>query len=229
VLEGDKLYGRGGADDGYAIFGSLAAIMALQQQGIAHARCVVMIEACEESGSYDLPAYIDHLAPRIGDLSLVVCLDSGCANYDQLWSTTSLRGLVIGRLEVSLLSEGVHSGDGTGVVAASERVIRALLDRLDDSHTGQMKLPALSTQIPRARVLQAEKTAEVIGDEVWDKFPLQPGVKATTPATINPGSTTRESTGAVSPLYANLDFAKKSGWSRFIAAYVAAVQRRPRG
>ncbi|HUJ57206.1 MAG TPA: M20 family metallopeptidase [Kofleriaceae bacterium] len=180
VLEGDKLYGRGGADDGYAIFASLTAINALRRDKLPHARCVVVIEACEESGSGDLPAYIEHLMPRIGALSLVVCLDSGCASYDQLWSTTSLRGLVIGNLEVSLLGEGVHSGDGTGVVAASERVIRILLDRLEDSHTGQIKLAELATQIPRQRVLQAERTAQVIGDDVWAKFPLQPGVEPVT-------------------------------------------------
>src|ERR1041384_2229757 len=173
VIEGDKLYGRGGADDGYAIFASLSAINALRREKIPHARCVVLIEACEESGSYDLPAYIDHLAPRIGQLSLVVCLDSGCANYDQLWSITSLRGLVTGNLDVSLLTEGVHSGDGTGVIAASERVIRQLLDRIEDVQTGQIKLAALSTQIPRQRILQAERTAKVIGDEIYTKFPLQ--------------------------------------------------------
>jgi acetylornithine deacetylase/succinyl-diaminopimelate desuccinylase-like protein len=180
VIEGDKLYGRGGADDGYAIFASLTAIQALRRDGIPHARCVILIEACEESGSFDLPAYIEHLAPRIGELSLVVCLDSGCANYDQLWSTTSLRGLVVGTLEVSLLSEGVHSGDGTGVIAASERVIRQLLDRIDDSMTGVVKLEALSTPIPPERVQQAERTAEVLGDEVWTKFPVQPGVQPVT-------------------------------------------------
>jgi len=180
VIEGDKLYGRGGADDGYAIFASLTAINALRRDKIPHARCVVLIEACEESGSYDLPAYIDHLAPRIGQLSLVVCLDSGCANYEQLWSTTSLRGNITGNLEVSLLTEGVHSGDGTGVVAASERVVRMLLDRIEDSHTGQLKLAALSTKIPAQRVLQAERTAEVIGDEIFSKFPLQPGVEPVT-------------------------------------------------
>ena len=180
VIEGDKLYGRGGADDGYAIFASLTAVNAVRRDKLPHARCVILIEACEESGSYDLPAYIEHLKGRIGELSLVVCLDSGCANYDQLWSTTSLRGLVIGNLEVSLLTEGVHSGDGTGVVAASERVIRQLLDRLDDSHTGVMKLDALVTQIPRQRVLQAERTAAVIGDEVWNKFPYQAGAQPVT-------------------------------------------------
>jgi acetylornithine deacetylase/succinyl-diaminopimelate desuccinylase-like protein len=180
VIEGDKLYGRGGADDGYAIFASLTAINALRRDKVPHARCVVLIEACEESGSVDLPAYIDHLASRIGQVSLAVCLDSGCANYDQLWSTTSLRGLVLGNLEVSLITEGVHSGDGTGVIAASERVTRQLLDRLEDSHTGQIKLAALATEIPRQRVLQAERTAQVIGDDVFSKFPLQPGVEPVT-------------------------------------------------
>ena len=114
-LEGDKLYGRGGADDGYAMFGALSALLALREQRVAHARCVVLIEACEESGSYDLPFYVDHLAGRIGSPSLVVCLDSGCGNYDQLWLTTSLRGVASGTLRVQVLDEGVHSGDASGI------------------------------------------------------------------------------------------------------------------
>jgi acetylornithine deacetylase/succinyl-diaminopimelate desuccinylase-like protein len=178
VLEGDKLYGRGGADDGYAIFASLTALAALRRDGLPHARAVVLIEACEESGSYDLPAYIEHLAPRIGELSLVVCLDSGCANYDQLWSTTSLRGLIVGTLEVSLLSEGVHSGDGSGLVASSFRVVRQLLERLEDANTGTIKLEALHVPIPSEREAQARAAAEVLADEVWQKLPLQPGVRA---------------------------------------------------
>jgi acetylornithine deacetylase/succinyl-diaminopimelate desuccinylase-like protein len=177
VLEGDKLYGRGGADDGYAIFASLTALAALRRDGLPHARAVVLIEACEESGSYDLPAYIAHLAPRIGQPSLVVCLDSGCANYDQLWSTTSLRGIVVGTLEVSLLSEGVHSGDASGVVASSFRVLRTLLERLEDADTGLIKLEALHVPIPAERVEQARRAAEVLRDEVWRKFPLNPGVQ----------------------------------------------------
>jgi acetylornithine deacetylase/succinyl-diaminopimelate desuccinylase-like protein len=177
VLEGDRLYGRGGADDGYSAFASLAAIGALQRQGIPHARCVVIIEACEESGSHDLPAYIDHLADRIGTPSLVVCLDSGCGNYDQLWCTTSLRGVVTANLHVSLLSEGIHSGDGSGIVASSFRVLRRLLSRLEDPDTGRILLEELHGAVPDDRVVQAEKVAEVLGDEVWDKFPLQPGVR----------------------------------------------------
>jgi acetylornithine deacetylase/succinyl-diaminopimelate desuccinylase-like protein len=176
VREGDKLYGRGVADDGYALFAAVTVVGALRRDGLPHARTLIMIEACEESGSSDLPAYVEHLAPRMGTPSLVVCLDSGCANYDSLWVTTSLRGLVIGTLEVSLLTEGVHSGDGTGVIAASERVLRLLLDRLEDSSTGAMRVPELQTAIPPARREQAERTAELLGDAVWRKFPVQPGV-----------------------------------------------------
>lgn len=177
VLEGDQLFGRGGADDGYSLFASLTALGALERDGIPHARAVILIEACEESGSYDLPAYIEHLAPRIGELSLVVCLDSGCANYDQLWCTTSLRGAVFGTLEVSLLREGVHSGDGTGVVADSFRVARALLERIEDSQSGEMRLPELYAEIPEARRKQAARAAEAIGDATWNKFPYQPGAR----------------------------------------------------
>ena len=180
VLDGDRLYGRGGADDGYAIFASLTSVEALRRDKIPHARCVILIEACEESGSFDLPAYIEHLAPRIGTPSLVVCLDSGCGNYDQLWCTTSLRGLVIGTLEIELLSEGVHSGDGSGVIPSSFRVARQLLDRLEDAGTGQIKPVDLSVTIPRERVLQAARAAEVLGDEIWTKFPVLEGVEPVT-------------------------------------------------
>ena len=176
VIKDDKLYGRGGADDGYAIFGSLAAIQALQQQGVPHARCVVLIEACEESGSYDLPAYVDHLADRIGKPSLVVCLDSGCGNYDQLWCTTSLRGLAGGNLTVQVLSEGVHSGDASGIVPSSFRLLRQLLSRLEDEATGRIKVEGLYVEIPAERVEQAGKVAGVIGDEVFSKFPFLDGM-----------------------------------------------------
>ncbi len=177
VMKGDRLYGRGGADDGYAIFGSLAAIQALQAQGTPHARCVVIIEACEESGSYDLPAYVDHLADRIGKPSLVVCLDSGCGNYDQLWCTTSLRGLAGGNLGVEVLEEGVHSGDASGIVASSFRLLRQLLSRMEDENTGRILIEEMHVDIPAERLQQAENVAEVLGTAVYDKFPLLPGMQ----------------------------------------------------
>jgi acetylornithine deacetylase/succinyl-diaminopimelate desuccinylase-like protein len=177
VREGDKLYGRGGADDGYSSFASLAALRLVQEQNVPHARCVVLIEACEESGSTDLPAYIAHLAERIGKPSLVICLDSGCGNYDQLWMTTSLRGLVSGNLKVEVITEGVHSGDASGIVPSSFRILRQLLSRIDDEQTGRVKLDGLQVQVPAERLKQARLTAEVLGDEVWSKFPFVQGAR----------------------------------------------------
>ena len=175
-LEGHKLYGRGGADDGYAMFGALSALLALREQRVAHARCVVLIEACEESGSYDLPYYVDHLAGRIGSPSLVVCLDSGCGNYDQLWLTTSLRGIASGTLKVQVLDEGVHSGDASGVVPSSFRILRRLLSRLEDEETGAVRPAELYAQVPPERVAQARRAAAALGDTVYTKFPLMPGM-----------------------------------------------------
>jgi acetylornithine deacetylase/succinyl-diaminopimelate desuccinylase-like protein len=177
VIKGDKLYGRGGADDGYAMFGALTAIAALKQQKIPHARCVVLIEACEESGSYDLPYYIDHLAARIGKPSLVICLDSGCGNYDQLWVTTSLRGMFAGTLTVRVLEEGVHSGDASGIVPSSFRIARQLVSRIEDEATGTIKLQDLNVQIPPERIEQAKRAAAALGDQVWAKFPFAGGTK----------------------------------------------------
>ena len=177
VIEGDKLFGRGGADDGYAIFGSLAAILALQAQKIPHARCVVIIEACEESGSYDLPYYVDHLASRIGKPSLIVCLDSGCGNYEQMWLTTSLRGMTGGNLTVTVLDEGVHSGDASGVVASSFRILRQVLSRLEDENTGHIKPESLHMEIPPQRREQAKRSADVLGDAIYSKFPLHQGMQ----------------------------------------------------
>ena len=175
LLDGDRLYGRGGADDGYAMFGALTALAGLRDQGVPHARCLVLIEACEESGSYDLPFYIDHLAGRIGSPSLVVCLDSGCANYDQLWMTTSLRGIAAGTLTVSVLDEGVHSGDASGVVPSSFRILRQLLSRLEDEATGAIRPAALYAQVPAERLDQAKRAAAALGAETYRKFPFTSG------------------------------------------------------
>jgi len=177
VQRDDKLYGRGGADDGYAMFAAISALLALKEQNLPHARAVIVIEVCEESGSPDLPFYIDHLADRIGTPDLVVCLDSGCGNYDQLWLTTSLRGMVIGNLTVKVLTEGVHSGDASGMVASSFRIARQLLSRIEDEATGQMRLDDLFVQIPPDRSQQAKDAAAILGDEVYTKFPFAPGVK----------------------------------------------------
>jgi len=177
VLRGDKLYGRGGADDGYAAFGSLTAIMAVQKEQLPHARCVVIIEACEESGSYDLPFYIEHLSDRIGTPSLVICLDSGAGNYEQLWLTVSLRGLAAGTLRADVLNEGVHSGYASGVVPSSFRVLRQLLSRLENETTGQVLPDYLHAEIPAQRLDQTREVAEALGDKVFSAYPFTEGTR----------------------------------------------------
>ena len=177
VREGDKLYGRGGADDGYSAFASLGAIRLLQEQKIPHARCVVLIEAQEESGSPDLPAYIEALAHRIGRPTLIVCLDSGAGNYEQLWSTTSLRGIAGGVLRVEILTEGVHSGSATGIVPSTFRIMRQLLSRIEDQGTGRVLLDDLYVEIPEARRAQIAASAETLRHEVVDTLPWVPGAR----------------------------------------------------
>ncbi len=177
VLKNNRLYGRGGADDGYAMFAALSALLALAESGTAHARCVITIEAGEESGSPDLPFYMDHLAGRIGTPDLVVCLDSGCGNYDQLWLTTSLRGIAAGNLSVRVLSEGVHSGDASGIVPSSFRILRMLLSRIEDEASGTLQLAECFAEIPADRKAEARATAAILGDEVFTKMPFAGSTK----------------------------------------------------
>jgi acetylornithine deacetylase/succinyl-diaminopimelate desuccinylase-like protein len=178
VLRDGKLYGRGGADDGYAVFSSLTAIRLLQEQKIQHARCVVLIEACEESGSYDLPHYVEQLADRIGTPTLVVCLDAECGNYDQLWCTTSLRGNLVGDLIIEGLTEGIHSGAGTGIAPSVFRIARTLLARVESDVTGDLLVDELTVPIPAARIEQARAAAAVLGDQIAGKLPFVPGARA---------------------------------------------------
>lgn len=177
VRRGDRLYGRGGADDGYAAFAAITAVEALESLGVPHARCVALIEACEESGSVDLPAYVDALRDRIGNPGLIVCLDSSCGTYDRLWGTTSLRGLVGGTLAVEVLTEGVHSG-ASGIVPSSFRVLRRVLSRLEDEATGAILPRDLHVEVPPERLAQARAVAVTLGDEVWGRLPLVAGMRA---------------------------------------------------
>jgi acetylornithine deacetylase/succinyl-diaminopimelate desuccinylase-like protein len=177
VIKGDRLYGRGGADDGYAMYGALSAVLALHDQNVAHAPLRILIEACEESGSYDLPFYVDHLADRIGSPGLVVCLDSGCGDYERLWLTTSLRGLATATLTVRVLTEGVHSGDASGIVPSSFRIARLLLSRLESEATGEIVPRGFYVDIPQSRLAQAKEAAAILGKDVYAKFPFAGGTK----------------------------------------------------
>ena len=186
--EAGKLYGRGGADDGYAVYAAITAVEALKAQGLTHPRIVGLIETCEESGSHDLPPYLDVLSTRLGEVTLVVCLDSGAGNYDQLWLTTSLRGMVSGVLKVEILTEGVHSGDSSGVVPSSFRILRHVLDRLEDSATGQLLPKSFHCPLPADRAAQVRAAAVILGDQAWKTFPWACGADGgnTLPTTTDP-------------------------------------------
>jgi acetylornithine deacetylase/succinyl-diaminopimelate desuccinylase-like protein len=177
VIRDGRLYGRGAADDGYAVFSSLTAIAALKEQQLRLPRCVVLIEACEESGSYDLPAHLAALGPALGEPSLVVCLDAECGNYEQVWCTTSLRGNLVGTLTVRVLTEGVHSGMATGIAPTPFRILEQLLARLENPVTGDLLLEELHVPIPPDRRAQAAAAARVLGDEVAGKLPWARGVQ----------------------------------------------------
>jgi len=179
VLDGDRLYGRGGADDGYAAFASLAAIEAVHAAAGAHTRLVVLIEASEESGSPDLPAHVEALADRLGSPSLVICLDSGCIDYERMWVTTSLRGMAAATLHVDIVDEGLHSGDVSGMVPSTFRITRTLLSRLEDEQTGMVTLDAVDVDIPADRLAQAAATASEIGS-IADRYPFVDGAEPTT-------------------------------------------------
>ena len=177
VREGDRLYGRGSADDGYATFSAMCALEVLRENALGHGRVLVLIEASEESGSPDLEPYITHLARRIGEQQLIVCLDASCATYDRLWVTTSLRGLLNGELRVDVLKEGVHSGLGGGIVPSSFRICRQLLSRLEDERTGEITVSALNTTLPAHRVNEIAEVAAEFGDEVAGIFPGVQGLE----------------------------------------------------
>lgn len=172
VIENGRLYGRGAADDGYAVYAALTAIGALDAGEVARPRCVGIIETCEESGSYDLPAYLDALMPRMGQVGLLIGLDSGCGDYERLWTTTSLRGVVGGLLTVEVLREGVHSGAASGIVPSSFRILRLLLDRLEDARTGELIDPVFSAPIPAERAQQARAASAILGERAWREFPF---------------------------------------------------------
>jgi acetylornithine deacetylase/succinyl-diaminopimelate desuccinylase-like protein len=176
VEEDGKLYGRGGADDGYAWFAALLAVKTVQTQKLKHNRVIVLIEADEESGSHDIPHYITSMKSRIGTPALIVCTDSGCGNYDQLWMTNTLRGVVTGVLKVKITTEGVHSGDASGIIPETFRIVRQIIDRVDDKKTGTVARP-FHVNIPGDRYKQAEDVAKVIGKSLLGKFPWVEGAK----------------------------------------------------
>eukprot|EP00933_Yihiella_yeosuensis_P034893 TRINITY_DN28397_c0_g1_i1.p1 TRINITY_DN28397_c0_g1~~TRINITY_DN28397_c0_g1_i1.p1 ORF type:complete len:537 (-),score=103.45 TRINITY_DN28397_c0_g1_i1:359-1918(-) len=160
VVRDGKLYGRGAVDDGYHPFCYGIAIKALQRQGKAHPRMVILSECSEESGSMHLGHYVEKLAPRIGTPSACFCCDAGGDDYETLWVTTSLRGTIRASVNISMLKTGQHSGVFGGAFPDPFRVARMLLARIEDPNTGKILVPECHTKIPIER--QSEMKALAI-------------------------------------------------------------------
>lgn len=178
VIRGHRLYGRGAADDGYSGYAATSAIEAVRATGGRHARCLVLLETSEESGSPDLDAYLEAYRARLGDISLVVCLDAGGQDYERLWLTTSLRGLCSVTATVTVLESGQHSGTASGVVPSSFRIFRQLLDRIEDSRSGEILLPELHGDLPADRAGEMKALADVAPGAAANAFPLVEGMSA---------------------------------------------------
>ncbi|MBC8346652.1 MAG: M20/M25/M40 family metallo-hydrolase [Candidatus Marinimicrobia bacterium] len=201
VMKDGKLYGRGGADDGYALFASLGVIKALIDQGLALPRIVILIEFCEESGSPDLPYYINEYVDIIGKVDLVICLDSGAGNYEQFWTTVSLRGMVACELRVDVLTEGVHSGSASGLVPSSFRILRQLLSRVEDEVSGEIKVEELHTNIPNHRIDEVKKMVSALGGKT-EAFPWHNNMS---PSTDDPVEGTLKRTWTPTLSYVGMD------------------------
>eukprot|EP01084_Bolivina_argentea_P238309 400373_1 len=170
VVKDGKLYGRAGADDGYSIMAAITSIKVAQEQNEPHPRCIIMIEGGEESGSPDMVYYLNKLLDRIGTPKIVMALDASAQDWDQLWMTVSLRGIVGLNLRCQLLSEGIHSGN-SGLVRDSFHVLRLILSRIDNAETGEM-LTELQVDIPETHINYAKEGANILGDKVWTKIPF---------------------------------------------------------
>lgn len=201
VVENNRLYGRGAVDNGYALYAFVIAIKALQEQKIPHPRYLILIETCEESGSLDLAYYLEHYEQLIGVPDLIVCLDSGGGDYDRLWITTSLRGAIVGHLEVRVLTQDIHSGV-SGSVASSFRILRQILDRIENAKTGEILLNEFYAAIPENRMAQMKEIVRLTGKDIHRHIPLY---EATRPMSEDPLALIINSTWKPSLSYTGAD------------------------
>lgn len=174
VIRGDFLYGRGGADDGYSAFTCMLAIKNLQNQGVKLPRCALVLETEEESGSPNLLRLLECAKDFIGKPDYMFCMDSGAFDYNQLWLTSSLRGINIVKLTVEFAKGGYHSGEVGGILPETFRVIRSLLDRIDNSQTGMVD-DDFQVEIPAWARSEAEFMANLAGDDIHSKYDYHDG------------------------------------------------------
>jgi acetylornithine deacetylase/succinyl-diaminopimelate desuccinylase-like protein len=176
VIKNGKMYGRGGGDDGYAPFSAMLAIKAAQDQGVKMPRVAVVLETEEESGSPNLIPLLKAASDTIGKPDVCFCMDSGAFDYNQLWMTSSLRGICILDLTVQCGKDSYHSGEVGGIVPETFRVVRQLIDRLDNSVTGEV-CPELLVETPDWKKKEAEYMVSIAGESLCNKYGVVDGCK----------------------------------------------------
>ena len=176
IIRGDFMYGRGSCDDGYSAFACMLAVKALQESGAKWPRVVLTLETEEESGSPCLLALLKEAEPLIGKPDAMFCMDSGALDYEQLWLTSSLRGVCIVELTVEGGKAGYHSGETGGIIPETFRVVRQLLNRLDDPETGEV-CKEFQVEVPDFKRQEAKFIAGKYGDKIYNKFDVHPGVQ----------------------------------------------------
>lgn len=176
VVRESRLYGRGAGDDKYVPLAVVAALEALRAANQAHPQVILLLETSEESSSVDLPAHLAAHGGLLGQPDLIVCLDTFVPDTSRLWHSTSMRGIVVADLSVAVAREGLHSGLVGGVVPSSFRLLRALLDRIENSSTGACLLPSLHADVPAGHCDALRRQAERSRPPA-SGLPLLPGVR----------------------------------------------------
>lgn len=166
-----RLYGRGTADDGYALFFSIAAIQALRANGIPYPTVNFILDFDEEGGSVNLERYLEKFSFKIGTPDLCITLDSGAGDYNRIWNTTTERGIVTGTLTVKVLTDSVHSGDGSGIIPNPQRIMRHLLSRLEDPVTGKILPSEFQVEVPATYLADVFSQATNIVPSTIKGFP----------------------------------------------------------
>jgi acetylornithine deacetylase/succinyl-diaminopimelate desuccinylase-like protein len=176
VIKGDCMYGRGSADDGYSAFSCMLAVKVGQELGVKMPRICLVLETEEESGSASLIPLLNQAKDVIGTPDVCLCMDSGAFDYNKLWVTSSLRGICILDLTVQVGKAGYHSGEVGGIVPETFRIVRQLLDRLDDSKTGE-PCDELKIEVPEWKRKEAEEITAIAGKELYEKYAVEEGAQ----------------------------------------------------
>ena len=136
---GDRLYGRGAADDKAGVLAHAAALRAFA--GKPPVGVAVFVEGEEEAGSEHLRGYLESERERLR-CDAVVVADGGNWRIGTPALTTTLRGVVACVVELRVIDKAVHSGGFGGPVPDALSALSHVLASLHDEQ-GRPRVPGL--------------------------------------------------------------------------------------